>query len=509
MTRLPEPSAPRWISTWLALLPPLYPISLLALFGLRQLQRLPSDALWLLGFYALSQFLPAFFAPDPLFALAGTLLRTALMLGLIGLGAALRDSQKLWPLSIGLTVTYISAGLFSLLSGLDLFATRLAHPYMTSITLGLGGMLGILFSLFLRGSLMWRVPLGLMGLAVALLSGSRGALLATIIGAGVGLAARQRRQITFALLGMGMIGAGVMTYGEKLGISSLTRLTTLDTTGRDIVWNNVISVIRAHPIVGVGTYHLGSYLTRPGTPCALFENPSTQAISCPTWLEHLGNPWLIAHNLGLQQLAETGPLGLLGLLALITAVTYTAWRQRDSLSLAILSSLLIATINDNTLLIPSPFFGEVFWVVAGIQLLHLSGLPWKAGILGSVLGLMLTAPAWAGLLLPKSLPIAVSLSYFNASPNFSYSKEYPVFVQFNLPDGEYRASLLSCTETCKSLQNISFHVQDNRSVILDFKSKLQRVPKQRLQLQIFPQKSSYRLTPLAQKTWEVKLEHEE
>ena len=60
--------------------------------------------------------------------------------------------------------------LYSVVGGSDVLLSRLGHPYMTPITLGLAGTLGIWLALFSRGGLVWRIPLGLGGLAVAFLA---------------------------------------------------------------------------------------------------------------------------------------------------------------------------------------------------------------------------------------------------------------------------------------------------------------------------------------------------
>lgn len=368
------PPAPRWLAPWLALLAPLYIISPLALLGMPHLKKLPTDAKWILGFYALSQQLPALFTPEPLLASAGALLRTLLMFGLIGTGVAMGSLQRLKPFAIGLFIVYCTSLGYSHYTGLDIFSARLSHPYMTSITVGLAGAFGVWLAIFLQGRLLWRIPFGLLALAVLLLSGSRGPLLALIVGCVAALLFSLGRDslkklLPILLAGGLLIGGGVYV-GERMGVNALARLTNIDSNGRDIVWYNTISIIKAYPVAGVGSYRLGKYLTPPGKECSTFENSTDEVVGCPAWLKSLGNPWLIAHNLVLQQLAETGPLGLLGFLMLlgIGILSFFQSEQKSKLAVAFIVGLLVSTISDNTLLFPSPFYGEIFWLQIGLTI---------------------------------------------------------------------------------------------------------------------------------------------
>ena len=412
---------PRWLPLWLACLPATLIASPAAFLGLTFFRTLPRWLFPLLGFYTLTQVLPAVFAPEPGLALSGALLRTGLILGLLSLGAAMRQTERFRPLAFGLMVVYLTALGFSLREGLDVFVGRLNHPYMTSITLGLAGALGIWLALFLKGHWTWRVPLGLLGGTVLLLSGSRGPLLAVLIGSLIAFVLRRRQQALAVLLLTGLLAGASVTVGERLGINLLTRLTQTDTSGRDVVWSNTLSVIRAHPLTGVGSYRLGARLTPPGEPCAIFDTYQSQdkPPTCPPWLARLGNPWLIAHNIALQQLAETGPLGLLGLMVLLTTVTVVTLMGRDPFAVAVVTGLLVATVNDNTLLVPSPFFAEIFWLVAGTQLAAVQrpAFGWKAGLVGVGLTLILCAPLWVARILPSTEKTSgeLQLRYFNAS----------------------------------------------------------------------------------------------
>ncbi|WP_339093911.1 O-antigen ligase family protein [Deinococcus sp. VB142] len=505
-------TSPRWLHFWLACLPATLFAALVALLGLFSLHNLPRWTFPLLGFYALTQLLPAIVTPEPVLALGGAFLRTALMFGLLGLGAAMGQTRRLWPLALGLIIVYLTALGFNVVEGLDVFVSRLTHPYMTPITLGLAGALGIWLALFSKGHLAWRVPLGLLGGTILLLSGSRGPLLAVLIGSLAAFVLRRRQQALAVLLLTGLLAGASVTVGERLGINLLTRLTQTDTSGRDVVWSNTLSVIRAHPLTGVGSYRLGARLTPPGEPCAIFDTYQSQdkPPTCPPWLARLGNPWLIAHNIALQQLAETGPLGLLGLMVLLTAVTVVTLMGRDPFAVAVVTGLLVATVNDNTLLVPSPFFAEVFWLVAGTQLAAVRhpSFGWKEGLLGVGLSLMLCAPLWVARVLPSTekSPIAARLSYFNAPATAKSKEPYSVYVQFSVPDGKYRAVLKSCPNACVTLKTVEFYARSGQSDLMNMTSKVGTSGTRNLVLQLLPGKATFRFPVIAQKTWTVQVQ---
>lgn len=504
---VPEnPPPPKWIAPWLALLAPLYVISPLSLLALPYLKKLPKPALYILGFYAITQQIPALFTPEPLLASALALVRTLLMLGLIGVGVTLGESQRLKPFALSIGAVLITALGYSALSGVDFLSNRLSHPYMTPITLGLAGAFGLWLALFLPGKLLWRVPLGLGALVVLLVSGSRGPLAAALIGSLAGiLVTRGRRTAVALVMGGGLLLAGFYV-GDRLGFAAVSRLGNADTTGRDIVWSDTLSIVRAFPSGGVGSYRLGQYLAPPGNSCTLFPDAEGAVKSCPEWIEKLGSPWLIAHNVALQQLAETGPLGLLGLFVLLAAGIAGAWQnpKRSALAWAILTGLLVATINDNTLLVPSPFFAELFWLVLGMQLIHLQELNVAAGITGAGLALALSLPLSGGLL-GKTEQLNGSISFLNAPTRVKTAKDYMVYVQFSLPPGDYRVSLNTCTEYCRTVQTLKFRGDSKAGPVLTLKGEILTKPKQRLELKLLNAKSSLNLRPLGVKTWELEI----
>ena len=497
---------PRWIAPWLALLAPLYVVSPLALLALPQLRKLPDTAKWILAFYALSQQLPALFGPEPLLASVLALTRTLLMFGLIGVGVVLGTTERLKSFAIGLGIVFVTAIVYSLSEGLDILTGRLSHPYMTPITLGLGGTLGIWIALFTRGRQLWRVPLGVGGLAILLLSGSRGPLAAALVGCIVGFIFQKGRRIAAALLVGAALLAGGFLIGDRLGVTAISRLGSADTTGRDLIWYNTLSVIRSQPWTGVGSYRLGKYLAPPGNSCTLFADIDGHAAQCPAWISKLGSPWLIAHNAALQQLAETGPLGLLGLFLLLGATLAGSLQARSAIGLAIVTGLMIATINDNTLLLPSPFFAEIFWIVCGLQMMRLRSITLPAATFSSLSIIVLSIPILvAPIYQADNQPMQIG--FLQASATVKNAKGYQVIVKFNVPPGEYRASLNTCVDFCVTLVTIPFTSGSNGTPVLTMQGDLFDKYNQRIELRLLSGKSSLDLRPLGIKRWPVKVSY--
>ncbi len=510
---VPDSVPPRWIPVWLAFLAPLYVLSTLALLGLPGLKKLPSLTLWILGFYALSQQLPALFAPEPLLASVLALGRTLLILGLIGTGALLGSAARTRPLAWGLAAVFLTAIATNLFNQVDFFVYRLNHPYMTSVTLGLAGAVAVWLALFSAGRWYWRVPLGILALVVLLLSGSRGPLLAALVGVLSGLVLlRRKRYFLLVTVGVVAVAGGVMV-GSRDTVQALGRLVQVDVSGREVVWRNTRTVIHEFPLNGVGSYRLGNYLSEP-EQCLLFDVNTTrqQQSTCPGWLSTLGQPWLIAHNAILQQLAETGPAGLAGLLLLLgSVVTASFVRARpEPLAAAVVMGLLVSSITDNTLLVPSPFSAELFWLVAGTQLVNMKTERLQGALaLGTLLpALLLSVPVlllgWPGVGGKQGPGQQVQIQTLLAMQRVSSIKDYPVFVQFRLPPGQYMAALNTCTPTCRPLRTSVFGVTSDQSPMIQWEiPSLAAVPSQRLELLVYAQPSRG-LQPLAVYHWEVK-----
>lgn len=517
------PAAPGWLGAWLALLPAGLVLGVLGFFGAGGLRRLPPSAQWLIGLYALSQLLPAAFAPDPMLALIGAVLRTTLMAGLLGIGATLGTARALAPVGLGLMVVYITAIYSAVTTGQDIYITRLSHPYMTSTTLGLAGAIGVWLALFgapdkdsvapfLRLSHwlehpLWRTLLGLTGALVMVASGSRGALLAAAVGIAAG-ALRERSRLGVGVLALlAMLGGGAVWLGQRFGISALARFSDTASSGRDLIWDTVSEVVRAYPISGVGSYGLGRYLQLPQA-CQMWVNADGIAAPCPAPLaqftERIGSPWLIAHSGFLQPLAETGPLGTAGLMALFGLALYAAWKGRQPLVLAIIAGLLVGNITDNLVLVPSPFFAELFWVASGIALVRGLGTdfrPAHAGLVGGAVAAALAFPVWS----PTSRASAAppTLLFLDAPHTIRAGEQYSMTAQFGGQDGDYRAVLSSCQAICTPVGSQLLRIRKGQTELVEFKALLRDSATQKLRLNVYAGETGAKAPLLAQRTWKV------
>lgn len=494
---------PPWLAPWLALLPVAYVISPLAILALGHLRAWPRAAWWVVGFYALSQQLPALLSPEPLLASLLAAARTLLMVGMMAVGVALQDSVRLQPLVWGLAITVLVAVGYTLFRGADLVTLRPEHPYMTTVSLGLVGTVGLWLTLFTGGRLLWRVPLGGLFAVTLLFSGSRGPLLAALVGIVAALLVRSSKRALGGALAAAALLAGGLWWAQRQDLGAVTRLLSIETSGRDLIWADTLSVIHSEPVSGVGSYLLGSALSPPDQACQLWSNRGDPQ-PCPEWLAPLGNPWRTAHNFTLQQLAETGPMGLLGLFALVGTVLAATLTSRDPLSTAVVTGLLTASLTDVTVLVPSPFFAELFWMVAGV---HLARLPQV-----SVAAVAAVPPA----LLALSLPILVlltpaphlpgppvTLTFLNA-PRVVAEPEYTLYGQFRGLEGSYRVSVHSCAPACVTLAAVQMQLQNSESGLLPLPLQLRPVARQELYLRLYPAESTFDPRPMAQKQWTVR-----
>lgn len=509
MTAPPSRSA-RASKLWLLTLPIFPPVSLLALITTAYTRHFPRPFWWVIGAYAASQQIPALLAPEPLLATLLALARTILIIGLLGMGAALAHTGHYKWIAAGLTVTLVIAFTYSVANGANLFTARLSHPYMTSITLGLAGAISLWIALFHQGKPHWRYPLSALALFALLASGSRGPLLAALIGAVIGfITSRQaKHQNTYwpllLLLTTGLtLGIGA---GRNLDATAVTRLTRTDTAGRQLAWQETRSIIQATPLSGVGSYRLGVYLRPADKPCELFPDSTGKAAACPAWLSKLGSPWLIAHSLLLQQWAETGPLGTLGLMTLLGFIVICAFHRRDPLSTAILSGLLIASLTDNTLLIPSPFFAELFWVTAGIQLVNLppNWLPrWdNVGWAITALLVVFSLPLLMGRLIPTTIP-PVQLLILNAASQVRASEPYSVLALVELPAGLSTLALQRCELGCRTVESMALSLTVPEDRVLRFSGQLGSGSVQNLKLISIQEGRWYGVKILELVNWQV------
>ncbi|AFV75530.1 lipid A core-O-antigen ligase-like enyme [Thermus oshimai JL-2] len=432
----------------LALAPLLPPLALLSPLFLPRLLALPRWALGVLLLYAFSLLLPALFAPEPL-APPLALLRAVYVLGLVGAGVALKE-VGLRPLGYGLFLLYLSAFLASfLVYGERAAQERLAHPFHSPVGLGLMGALGVLLALHLPYPPPFRVLLGALGGAVLLLSGSRGGMLGLFLGALGGLPFRRR-----SLLALG-VGVGLLLLAATLENPAAERLFQTGLSGREGVWLAAYEAFRAHPWTGVGPYLLGERIG--GVlfgPCFLFPLLEAKGVSCPEWLKPFGGYWAFAHNHLLQALGESGLFGALGLLLLSGA--FLAGAFGNGLLFGALLAFIGMGMVDNPFSVPSPFRGEVFFLLGGMALARGEG-PRGLGLAAGGVALLWALP-FLYLATRPELP-SPSLRYA------AFGREGGVVA---LEGGEgYLAQVWACGEGCRRVgwvwdagKPIHFSLQD-------------------------------------------------
>jgi hypothetical protein len=209
-------------------------------------------------------------------------------------------------------------------------------------------------------------------------------MLALLVGGAGGLLFRGR--------GLGALGlAGLLLFlAANLDTPVSERFFQMHLSGREGLWLRAYEVFQAHPWTGVGPYLLGDYLK--GTllgDCFLFPLLEAKGLACPDWLVPLGGLWQFAHNHLLQALGESGLLGALGLLLLAGGFLAAAWGE------GLLFSLLLAYaamgVVDNPFSVPSPFRGEVFFLLGGMALARRDPFPGAWGW-GGALALLWALP---------------------------------------------------------------------------------------------------------------------
>ncbi len=355
-----------WLIALIPVIPPLY----LAAFGaLGQLRRLPRAVQYVLAFFTASQLVAALFTPAPLLSLGLAAARTFFVLAMIAGGAYLRQSAALRPLVWGYVAVFVTAWAFTLTTvGVAGLQSRLGHPYYYYVSLGLIAAVCLWLVVSWKGaSPLWRFPVGALALVTLLASGSRGPLLAYAVGALAAVIAGNRRQLR-SLAVLAVIAVAALGLIPSLrSFPPVERLLTFGLSGRDQVWEGAVRAFENSPVGGEGPYQIGPYLAFLYTDrCQLTPTLEQAGIHCPAWLARFRGAWLIAHNLVLHSLAETGVIGTLGLLAVMLLGGVAVWRAGDGLLLAVFWGFTAMNLVDVVTAVPSPHFAELFWATLGM-----------------------------------------------------------------------------------------------------------------------------------------------
>jgi O-antigen ligase len=220
---------------------------------------------------------------------------------------------------------------------------------------------------------------------------SRGGLIAAVAAMVAAALLARKRRVAFAA-SCGVVGLAVAIV-LLVSPGSLERLQTFDPggTGRSDLWRVAARIADDHPIAGVGLAGFGHeskhYVLRPGSL---------------TFVKTLAERPDVAHSVYLQQLAETGVVGLLGLLVFLAACLFAsqaaARRFRASGDHAMAALAVATTVAMIGMLTASLFISNAtdkrLWVVLalGPALLAAAGPP------------KVSPPAQTGRALPSALP---------------------------------------------------------------------------------------------------------
>lgn len=447
----------RWPTrAWLIALPAVPLVGLLAFFAVGRIRHLPRWALGLLSVFFAAQLVAALFTPSPLLSLGLAALRALLVIALLALGFALRRSDVLRTMLVGLGVVYLSALAHSWSElGAAFFTSRLSHPYFYAPALGMMGALGVWIAVTaVGGKLSWRVPVAALAMAVVLLSGSRGPLLALSVGLLAASSVRWRlAPATLAVTGTVVLVA--LAAGNAS--SNIGRLWSDDANGRDVHWRDVLSVVRTYPVGGVGPYQLGTYMPSQHGSCLLENVYAARGSTCPAEVMAMSNALTIAHNDLLQRLGEAGFVGLLGHVAALGLVLGAAWRSRDATLVAITFGLTFIGVIDNVTL-PSVGLMEVFWLAGGMALARsptaarLNAPSWP--VWSSVVFAWLALPLWTLFGAPQGPSERPRLLALTAPARWAPSGTYPLYADVLVPGGAFRLEVRACAPTCESIKII-------------------------------------------------------
>jgi O-antigen ligase len=359
-----------------------------ALLTLGHLRRLSLPVRNLLFFFAATQLIAAMFTPRPLLSLGLAAFRTLVILAMISAGVYLQESRNLRPLLWGQVVVFVTAWVFSLASrGDQTLSGRLGHPYYYVVSLGLVAVVAIWLALFWRGgALWWRLLTGLLALVTFLAAGSRGPLLALVVGSAAALLFAGRKGTRrWILVPAGLaLAVAIAVNVFQLPINPVARLLDDQTSGRNFVWADAYAAWQTSPIGGVGAYQGGPYITYLfKDDCGLGSTPVINELGCKVF----NGTWLTAHNAWLHWLMETGVIGLIGLVAIYSYGLWAAARSRDPLLIAFLFGFTAMNLVDVVIALPSQHFSELFWVVLGVSV-------WRVQVAaaGRTAGVTPTAP---------------------------------------------------------------------------------------------------------------------
>ncbi|OLV15619.1 conserved membrane spanning protein [Deinococcus marmoris] len=482
---------------WLALIPVVPLVAPLAFGALASLRRLPRPWLALISVFVFLQVIAATLTPDPLVSVPLAFLRAAYTVALITAGFVLGSAGALRPALIGYGVVAVTAFITTLSIygyGPQALGERLAHPYYTSVSLGLAGTLGLLLAITWKGGpLAWRVLGGGLSLGLFLWSGSRGPLIALTAGLLAVLATSFRIQWKATLLTVGAAAALVFALQGTQGSAITGRFMENALNGRDAFWTDALDTARAHPWGGVGPYQLGPHLStqyhQGDTNCSFWLKEEVYGLkSCPAIVNRFRGAWLIAHNTAFHLLGESGVIGLSGWLALMGALALAAWRSGDPLVNALTWAAAGMGLVDNPTLLPNLGHAELYWLASGIGVslahdravitgegvppsLRLQSFVPFAPLLACILLGYFASPTWWERIRPGHMPLPV-LEALTLPTHLRAGESVTVFMRVKVAIGHsYRLTGLACgvEQNCELVLQKTFSDQTQEWTTLNLK----------------------------------------
>lgn len=440
------------VGLFLVFFPSLYFISPLFACWLINVKLLPMPAKLVLLVFMLSQLVSAFLSSNPIHSFILVFLKSFLILGCIGFGATFRLRETRAHLSKGLLIVIGISLLYSFGVSMSL-STGILHPYMTSSTLGICGVFLFYFYLFggvVRNIFYW-IVLFLSGFVV-ILSGSRLSILTLLIGLAMAILLNpekykfSRRYVSYVSLFVFLFFCCVYFFRDLVMVEILR----LDDSGRSSIWYSALSMLKHMPFGGVGAYGAGSYIYANPSNCDSFN----QNLSfCHELLGKLGKPWLTLHNTPLQQLVESGVIGFSGFYLLISAVFWGALKSKNSLVISITTGALFLSSYENVILVPTPFFGEIFWIFSGYGLMNFNCFAFKKIVAVSVLISILSILPILTLFSPSHYQEKLfNFAILDSSNELTYSVSR---------QKDYRISLFSCKDICSLIDVYSSGSREN------------------------------------------------
>lgn len=453
---------------------PIFPIvNLLFLDGCRHFKKFPIYFKYFLLFFALTQIIPSFGSQNIFQSLFFSTLKILLISGLISVGFILRNDEKPFK--------YFSFfAFFSLLCALlytyvypSATHARLSHPYMTSTTLGIVSGYLMWFSLFSYKKYIFLNSIYfIMGLVCIVISGSRGVMFSVFLSIFIGMLSEKshKKYYLYFFVSLGVIAIISM----NIQMEYVQRLYISDLSGRSALWYQVMTLINEYPIFGVGHYQLGRYLTVDPYICPSFHLTAVSLGICNSLFNYLGNPWIIAHNMVLQEIAQSGIFGFLGMYIVVFFCLKCILSTPVTIIRVIGVGSMFFNIFDNTFLLPTHFFGEFFWIASGMAIrYHYQELPSRVQRKTIFFSFVL-------LIIPF-LPILYTLQKLDDANHTK--KDFSVYAfqedKYNISGimfgyrniiGDYEANVFSCLGYCQIIGQKKFSITKNeeQNIYIDF-----------------------------------------